>query len=559
MTDQHPPLLSIQGLTIGVDGGPAVVDDVTLNLAASGIMAVVGESGSGKTVVSRAVLDLLPPPLMRRAGRIVFDGRDLTALAPARRHAVRGVEIGMVFQEPMVSLNPALTVGAQLVEGLIRHQRISPAEARDRALEMLARIRIDDPARCFGAWPHEFSGGMRQRIMLASVMLLTPKLLIADEPTTALDTLVQREVLELMVELAEENRTAILLVSHDLGLVARYADRVAVMRRGVVVEQGATADILLNPAHDYTRSLLDAMPRPRRLAPVSLAPVPVIEARDLVVVHPGRRRMLTRAPDKRAVDGVSFRVQPGETLALVGESGSGKTTVGRCLVGLTRPSGGQLLFRGTDPLRASAAEARDRRLNCQMVFQDPFSSLDPRHGVGRIVGEPLRHVPGLSAADAARRVDEVLDEVGLGSGYARRLPHELSGGQRQRVAIARAIIRRPAFVVADEAVSALDMTVQAQVLDLFADLQQRHGFSCLFITHALGVVRRIAHRVAVMKDGRIVETAATEDLFAAPRAEYTRALLDAAPVLEPLPGGGWRPVVAAGSGRAPQAAPRSAL
>jgi peptide/nickel transport system ATP-binding protein len=446
----------------------------------------------------------------------------------------------MVFQEPMVSLNPALSVGAQLVEGLMLHEKIGRAEARARALAMLARIRIDDPARCFGAWPHEFSGGMRQRIMLASVMLLKPRLLIADEPTTALDTLVQREVLELMVELARENDTAILLVSHDLGLVARYADDVVVMRGGRVIERGPTARILLDPQHDYTRNLLEAMPRPRRLAPPARADVPVVEARDLVVIHKGRRRMLKRQPDKRAVDGVSFQVAPGETLALVGESGSGKTTIGRCLVGLTRPSGGQLTFRGTDLARATGAEARARRLDCQMVFQDPFSSLDPRHGVGRIVAEPLRHVPGLSAEDARRRVDEVLEEVGLGAAYAKRLPHELSGGQRQRVAIARAIVRRPAFVVADEAVSALDMTVQAQVLDLFGDLQQRHGFSCLFITHALSVVRRIAHRVAVMKDGRIVETAETEELFARPRHDYTRALLAAAPVLEPAAGGGWR-------------------
>ncbi|WP_372070280.1 ABC transporter ATP-binding protein (plasmid) [Tistrella mobilis] len=536
----NPLLLDIQNLSVGLEHGPTVVEDASLSIARGRILAVVGESGSGKTVVSRAVLDLLPSPLIRRSGRILFDGRDITTLEGAARRKVRGGQIGMVFQEPMVSLNPALSVGAQLVEGLMLHEKIGRAEARERALAMLARIRIDDPARCFGAWPHEFSGGMRQRIMLASVMLLKPRLLIADEPTTALDTLVQREVLELMVELARENDTAILLVSHDLGLVARYADDVVVMRGGRVIERGPTARILLDPQHDYTRNLLEAMPRPRRLAPPARAEVPVVEARDLVVIHKGRRRMLKRQPDKRAVDGVSFQVAPGETLALVGESGSGKTTIGRCLVGLTRPSGGQLTFRGTDLARATGAEARARRLDCQMVFQDPFSSLDPRHGVGRIVAEPLRHVPGLSAEDARRRVDEVLEEVGLGAAYAKRLPHELSGGQRQRVAIARAIVRRPAFVVADEAVSALDMTVQAQVLDLFGDLQQRHGFSCLFITHALSVVRRIAHRVAVMKDGRIVETAETEELFARPRHDYTRALLAAAPVLEPAAGGGWR-------------------
>ena len=535
-----PLLLDIQNLSVGLEHGPTVVEDASLSIARGRILAVVGESGSGKTVVSRAVLDLLPSPLIRRSGRILFDGRDITTLEGAARRKVRGGQIGMVFQEPMVSLNPALSVGAQLVEGLMLHEKIGRAEARERALAMLARIRIDDPARCFGAWPHEFSGGMRQRIMLASVMLLKPRLLIADEPTTALDTLVQREVLELMVELARENDTAILLVSHDLGLVARYADDVVVMRGGRVIERGPTAQILLDPQHDYTRNLLEAMPRPRRLAPPARAEVPVVEARDLVVIHKGRRRMLKRQPDKRAVDGVSFQVAPGETLALVGESGSGKTTIGRCLVGLTRPSGGQLTFRGTDLARATGAEARARRLDCQMVFQDPFSSLDPRHGVGRIVAEPLRHVPGLAAEEARRRVDEVLEEVGLGSAYAKRLPHELSGGQRQRVAIARAIVRRPAFVVADEAVSALDMTVQAQVLDLFGDLQQRHGFSCLFITHALSVVRRIAHRVAVMKDGRIVETAETEELFARPRHDYTRALLAAAPVLEPAAGGGWR-------------------
>ena len=424
-----------------------------------------------------------------------------------------------------------MSIGRQLEEGLKLHRdRLGAAERRERVLDMLARVGIRDPKAAVQAWPHEFSGGMRQRMMLASVMLLEPALLIADEPTTALDAVVQRDVLELMVALTREHRTAVLMISHDLPMVARYTERMVVMQHGRVLEEGATAAILERPAHPYTRKLLDAMPR-RQPARAVNREAPIVEVRNLVIDYAGRQRLFSRTGAKRALHGIDLQVRPREVVAVVGGSGSGKTTLGRAIAGLLAPSSGQILFRGAAVDRR-AASWRDYRLNCQMVFQDPYSSLDPRMTIGELVGEGLRMLGGLSAQDKRRRVDEVLAEVGLGSEYAGRYPHELSGGQRQRVAIARAVVRRPAFVIADEPVSALDVTVRAQVLDLFADLQARHGFSCLFISHDLGVVEQVADRVVVMRDGAIVEQGARDEVFDRPCEDYTRKLLSAIPALE---------------------------
>jgi len=534
------PLLEVDGLTLEVGRtGTRVVKDVSLTLAPGEVLGIVGESGSGKTLLARAVIGLEPPAIRRAAGSIRFDGRDIAALSPKALRRLRGSRIGMVFQEPMTSLNPAMTIGRQLEEGLRLHRDGDAAERRTAILAMLRRIGIADPEAALAAYPHQFSGGMRQRIMLASVMLLRPALLIADEPTTALDAVVQREVLELMLELTRDYGTAVLMISHDLSMVARYTDRVVVMCRGDLVEQNATAEILSRPQQPYTRQLLNAMPQrlPARVLPDSIAPI--VEVRGLVVDYPGHGGLVARQAPKRALHGIDLAIRPREVVAVVGGSGSGKTTLGRAIAGLLRPTQGEILFAGR-PTAAGSDGWRQYRLNCQMVFQDPYASLDPRMTIRQLIGEALRVVPGLGADDKRARVAESLDEVGLDQGLADRYPHELSGGQRQRVAIARAVVRRPSFVIADEPVSALDVTVRAQVLALFLELQQRHGFSCLFISHDLGVVEQVADRVVVMRHGRIVEQGGRDEVFDRPRDEYTKTLLSAIPALEAVSGGGVR-------------------
>ncbi|CUJ93732.1 Glutathione import ATP-binding protein GsiA [Achromobacter sp. 2789STDY5608615] len=533
-------LVTVSNLSLTVGrGGREIVGGVSFEVAPGEMVGIVGESGSGKTQAARAIMGLTPPPLVVAGGSIRFEGVEVTQASPAALRKLRGARIGMVFQEPMTSLNPSMSIGRQLDEGLKLHRRdLSTAQRRERILEMLRRVGIRDPKAAVEAWPHEFSGGMRQRMMLASVMLLEPALLIADEPATALDAVVQRDVLELMVDLTREHNTAVLMISHDLPMVARYTERMVVMQHGKVLETGTTAGILERPQHPYTRKLLDAMPR-RLPARPPIQEAPIVEVRNLVVDYAGHQRLFSRTGAKRALNGIDLHVKPREVVAVVGGSGSGKTTLGRAIAGLLSPTSGQILFRNQPVSRRSPAW-RDYRLNCQMVFQDPYSSLDPRMTIGELVGEGLRMLVDMPAADKRRRVDEVLAEVGLGSEYAKRFPHELSGGQRQRVAIARAVVRRPSFVIADEPVSALDVTVRAQVLDLFADLQERHGFSCLFISHDLGVVEQVADRVVVMRDGGIVEQGTRDTVFDQPREEYTRSLLSAIPALESTETGGVR-------------------
>ena len=537
------PLLRIDALTIGVSANGRhvrdIVREIDFAIAPSGITALVGESGSGKTMVSRAVLGLLPPTLAVRSGDIRLSGRSLLGLSPAALRQVRGNEVGMVFQEPMVSLNPSLTVGTQMAEALIRHRGMDTGSARSLCIDMLGQVGITDPSRNIDAYPAQFSGGMRQRIMLASVLATRPRLLIADEPTTALDAIMQRQVMDLMITLTRETGTAILLVSHDLGLVSRYADEVVVMRRGEQIEQGPPSRILLDPQQEYTRGLVGALPTrgPRPAAPV--AP-PLVEASDVSITYPAPRRLFgPRGRDKRAVDGVTLSVARGETLAVVGESGSGKSTIGRALIRLQPVAGGTVRFEG-EPLDALAGGAlASFRRRAQMVFQDPNSSLDPRMRLDALVAEPLRNRSDLSATERLRMATEMLAEVGLGADFARRFPHQLSGGQRQRVGIARAIVSRPDFVVADEAVSALDLTVQAQVLALLTELQRRHGFAMLFISHDLGVVEQIADRVAVMYRGHLVEIGTRDDVFDRPQHPYTRRLLAATPRMAGRAEGGY--------------------
>jgi peptide/nickel transport system ATP-binding protein len=434
----------------------------------------------------------------------------------------------------------------QLEEGLVLHRpALDAAQRRAAILRILDRIGLHDPAGAMASYPHQFSGGMRQRIMLASVMLLKPALLIADEPTTALDSMVQNEVLDLMLELTREDNTAVLMISHDLPMVARYTQRIVVMEKGRIVETGPTAQLLDAPQHPYTRKLLAAMPRRLPARPLADGK-PLVEVKDLVVDYQLSKSWFSRktAPrTMRALHGIDLTIRPREVVAVVGGSGSGKTTLGRIIAGLLKPTEGSMHFDGSPVIRSDPAY-RTYRHNCQMVFQDPYSSLDPRMNIGALIAEGMGPEHGLDGATLRARVAEALSDVELDPKLATRFPHELSGGQRQRVAIARALIRRPAFVIADEAVSALDMTVRAKILELFAELQRRYGFACLFISHDLGVVEQIADRVVVMHRGRIVEQGLRDTVFDGPQQDYTRALLGAVPKLVPTAAGGvslqWR-------------------
>ncbi len=544
------PLLDVADLTLKLGAsGRTLVNAVSFQVFPGEIVGIVGESGSGKTLAARAVMGFIPPAVRLTGGAIRFEGQDVMAMSGKDLRAMRGSRVGMVFQEPMTSLNPSMLIGRQLDEGLELHRKLDSGQRKALVLDMLRRVGIRDPEGALESYPHQFSGGMRQRIMLASVMLLKPALLLADEPTTALDAVVQRDVMELMVELTQANDTAVLLISHDLGMVARYCSRIVVMCQGDVVKQGTAEDILARPQHPYTRKLLAAMPQrlPARFLPEG--GTPIVAVRDLVVDYPGRQGFFRKSAPKRALHGVSIDVKPGEVVAVVGGSGSGKTTLGQSIAGLVRPAGGEILFNGK-PIAKSDTAYWDYRLNCQMVFQDPYSSLDPRMTIQQLVGEPLRLVEAMSAAQKKARVAEVLTEVGLCDGFGQRYPHELSGGQRQRVAIARAIVRRPSFVIADEPVSALDVTVRAQVLELFDELQKKHGFSCLFISHDLGVVEQVADRVIVMHEGRIVEEGPRDAIFDDPRHDYTRKLLSAVPGLESTGDGGVRLFWRRGEGEA---------
>lgn len=529
---QDIPVVEVKNLNLKVSGlsGQPIVHDVSFTVKAGEIVGIVGESGSGKTMVARSLMKLQPPVIEISQGHIDFQGQSVPHMTDKELRSMRGAQIGMVFQEPMTSLNPSMTIGRQLEEPLRQHTKLSAAVRRSKITEMLLRVGIKDTEAALKAFPHQFSGGMRQRIMLASAMLLKPALLIADEPTTALDALVQREVLELMLEMVREDKTALLMISHDLPMVARYCDRIIVMRKGEIVEEGACAELIANPQHEYTRALLQAMPVRGPARHLEYTRKPVIEVRGLEVEYRVSSGLLATRKMKRALHGIDLAVHSGEVVALVGASGSGKTTLGRCIAGLVPASGGEILFGG-EKVQAGSTHYQDYRLNCQMIFQDPYGSLDPRMKIKDLVGEALRLDRSINAQDKQERVKAILEEVGLGTQYLDRYPHELSGGQRQRVAIARAVIGRPRFVVADEAVSALDVTVRAKVLELLVDLQRRYGFSCLFISHDLSVVEQLADRVVVMRDGAIVEEGTRDQVFDHPQSDYTRALLSAIPAL----------------------------
>ncbi|AMR28116.1 ABC transporter ATP-binding protein [Hymenobacter psoromatis] len=591
------PLLTVENLTVDFHaqrGTTRAVADVSFAVGRGEVVAIVGESGSGKSVTSLALLGLLQKPAAHvERGTATFVSEklgevDLLQLSEAQLQQVRGNDISMIFQEPMTSLNPVLTCGYQVVEALRLHTSLSKTEAEARTIELFTEAQLPRPAGIFKSYPHEISGGQKQRVMIAMAMACRPALLIADEPTTALDVTVQARILDLIRDLRRDYGTAVLFITHDLGVVAEIADRILVMYRGRVVEQGTVLDIFTNPQHPYTKGLLACRPQlsigktrlpvvadfmqvdaagnlVARVAGVGAealqidaaqlrsnsdtakafpveqktglvpAPTPLLQVEDLRVYFPIRKGFFARTTEfVRAVDEVSFTIYPGETVGLVGESGCGKTTLGRALLRLTEPTAGRILFEGTDLARLLTGELRHRRREFQLVFQDPYAALNPMLTVGEAILEPLRvHGVGGSRAEQKARVRELLRTVGMSDDAEQRYPHEFSGGQRQRICIARALALRPKLIVCDESVSALDVSVQAQVLNLLNDLKRELGITYLFITHDLSVARFMSDRLLVMSQGKIVESGPAADVYAHPQHPYTQQLLAAIPSDDP--------------------------
>lgn len=574
---RNEPVLEVRGLSVdfGVDKKwvPAAIG-LNYEVRAGEVLAIVGESGSGKSASSMALLGLLPSN-SRVSGSVKLAGQELLGANEANIRAVRGKEVAVIFQEPMTALNPVYTVGAQIVETVRLHSEVSPDEARLRALRMLELVELPDPEKAFRSYPHQLSGGQRQRAMIAQSLSCDPKLLIADEPTTALDVTVQAEILDLMRNLRNKLDSAIVLITHDMGVVADLADRIAVMRRGVIVETGTAAEIFHNPQHEYTKALLAAVPhlgqggadsaaevdvtaalaaathaeltsipeeqllRRERENAAALAAAeaakpqgqPVLELTDVAIEYPKQGRV----PAFRAVEGANLAIYPGQVVGLVGESGSGKTTIGRAAVGLLPVAAGTMKVVGQDisAAKRNGRQLQEMRRHVGMVFQDPSSSLNPRLPIGESIGEPMFLSGVAKGAELQQRIEALLDQVELPRNYRNRYPHELSGGQKQRVGIARALSLKPKLMVADEPTSALDVSVQAKVLDLFQNLQKELGFACLFVTHDLAVVDVLADRICVMQRGRIVEQGTRDQILRNPQEPYTQRLLAAVPLPDP--------------------------
>ncbi len=546
------PVLRVDGLTVDAltdRGAKRVLDTVSFDLMAGETLCLAGESGSGKSVTSLSVMRLLPRASLRIvSGSIRLGDRDLTGLSERAMRDVRGRDVAMIFQEPMTSLNPVMTIGKQLLEPILIHQGGDEASARVQALRMLEAVQITEPARRLGQYPHELSGGMRQRVMIAMALSCQPKVLIADEPTTALDVTVQAQILKLMRELKGEFGTSTILITHDMGVVAEMADRVAVMKDGRIVEIGSAVDVFERPVQSYTRELIAAVPRigacagtdgpPAVTAEAKAAPPaekslqPVLAVQNLKVTYGARASLFGRKAGQLAVDGVSFELRAGRTLGLVGESGSGKSTTGKAVLGLI-PYEGYVAIDGEELMDLSVRAMRPVRRLAQMIFQDPYTSLDSRMTVGAAIAEPMA-IHGLGdRTDRADRVAELLRRVGLTPDVASRYPHEFSGGQRQRICIARALSLKPKLIVADESVAALDVSVRAKVLDLMLELQETEGLAYLFISHDMAVIERMSHDVAVMNGGKIVEYGSRRSVFEAPRQDYTRRLIAAVPIPDP--------------------------
>ncbi|ODM43780.1 ABC transporter ATP-binding protein [Cereibacter johrii] len=522
------PVLDVKGLRVTFqtnDGEVQAVRGIDLSVMPGETVAIVGESGSGKSQTTMALMGLLAQN-GRATGSARYRGRELIGLSERELNKVRGDKITMIFQEPMTSLDPLYRIGDQLAEPLRFHRGLSKREARPRIVELLRLVGIPEPERRIDSYPHELSGGQRQRVMIAMALACDPDILIADEPTTALDVTIQAQILTLLADLQKRLGMAILFITHDLGIVQRFADRVYVMQAGEVVETGETGALFEAPSHPYTRMLLDAEPEGTKAPPPGTAPV-LMEGRNVEVVFSSGGGLFEAPNRLRAVDRVSVRLRQGQTIGVVGESGSGKSTLGRALLRLL-PSEGLVTFEGRE-LARDAAEMRPLRRRMQLVFQDPFGSLSPRMTVGRIITEGLKiHEPDLSTRERDRRAGEALAEVGLSPAMRNRYPHEFSGGQRQRIAIARSMILKPRVIVLDEPTSALDRSVQKQIVELLRDLQARHGLSYLFISHDLAVVRALSDYIVVMKEGRIVEEGQTADIFDRPQEAYTRTLMAAA-------------------------------
>jgi peptide/nickel transport system ATP-binding protein len=531
-------LLEVEDLRVRFDGGgPAAVDGVSFAISPGEIRGLVGESGSGKSVTGLTLMGLTRELGAEVSGRALLAGEiDLVAAGEEVMRRVRGARVAMIFQDPLSSLNPFHRVGDQVAEAILVHDPArGKGAAHERAVELLEEVGIPDPGRRARDYPHQFSGGMRQRVMIAMALANEPELLIADEPTTALDVTTQAQILDLIVRLRDSHGMAVLLVSHDLGVIAERADSVTVMRAGRVVEFGGVSQVFERPSAGYTQELLAAVPRVDQSPPVrrqTPAESPLIEVEDLSLTFPGRSGFWGRGgEDVRAVDGVSLTVPTGSTLGIVGESGSGKSTLCRLMLRLLDPDTGSVRFAGRDITGLGPREMRRLRGSMQMVFQDPYSSLNPRHRVGSIIAEPIRLHGEVGRAEVERRVDELLERVGLGAVVKDRYPHEFSGGQRQRIAIARALGPQPRLVVADEPVSALDVTIQAQILDLMRELQEELGLTYVFVSHDLGVIRQVSDQVAVMRAGRVVEFGSAEEVCTAPSDAYTQRLLAAVPKL----------------------------
>jgi peptide/nickel transport system ATP-binding protein len=553
-------VLSVTDLNVSLHSGGVwnpIVRNLSFAIAAGETLAIVGESGSGKSVTALSIMRLLPRGISRIEGSVQLAGRDLLGLSEAEMVRIRGNDIAMIFQEPMTSLNPVMPIGEQIAESVRFHRGVSRAESRAEALRLMDRVRIPDAKRRFGQFPYQFSGGMRQRVMIAVALACKPSLLIADEPTTALDVTIQAQVLSLIKELQEEEGMGVLFITHDMGVVAEVADRTLVLYRGDPIETGTTAGIFARPRRPYTRALLSAVPQlgsmrehtkphpfpifdiatgeatPEREMPdirQAQSP-PLLDVQDLSVRFDIRSTLLRRVTTRvHAVENVSFSLGRGETLAIVGESGCGKSTMGRVIAGLHKPSAGQILVDGRN---MTGMGQRELSRHVQMVFQDPFASLNPRLNIGKAIAEPLQIHHLATAREREEITADLLRRVGLSPDVAKRYPHEFSGGQRQRVCIARALALQPGMIVADEAVSALDVSVKAQVVNLLMDLQQELKLGIIFISHDIAVVERLSHRVAVMYLGEIVEIGERAEVFGNPRHPYTRRLLDAVPLPDP--------------------------
>jgi peptide/nickel transport system ATP-binding protein len=526
------PVLDVQGLTVRLPGGADrlnAVENVSFAVAPGEIVCVVGESGSGKSVTAHSIMGLLPPgQLTATAGRALLEGDDLLVKTPAEMRKIRGDRISMIFQEPMTALNPVMKVGDQIAEVLDIHTKLSERERRARVLAVMQAVHLPEPERLIDVYPHQLSGGQRQRIMIAAALVLDPVLLIADEPTTALDVTTQAQILKLIKELRERRNTGVLFITHDFGVVAEIAHRVVVMQHGRVVEQGKTEDVLRRPRDEYTRMLIRSVPSlsPPAREPITNTPI-VLQTNELTKTYISRGLFAQRR-EVRAVKQVNLAVRRGETLGVVGESGSGKSTVARCIARLIEPTDGAILIEGADVAKLGPRALRPHRKRVQIVFQDPYRSLNPRRTVGAAITEgPVNF--GMAESEATERARNLMRLVGLDPDALTRFPHQFSGGQRQRICIARALAMEPEILVADEPVSALDVSVQAQVLTLLDDVRKRFNLAVLFITHDLRVAAQVCDRIAVMHKGEVVEEGTTAAVFAAPKHDYTRALFDSAP------------------------------